>query len=112
MLPLLTWIRAALLPSFPSVAALLPLHLAYHVTVIRKRLLQTMVPTETTVSSIGSPTIIIQAPQSTHQLQERKKDVTPAERWDLQQLALTRLCHVQSLQDLSNIWVDLALLNK
>ena len=100
MAPLLTWIRVTLLPSFPSVTALPPIKLADHITVIQECLLQTMVPTATPVVSRVAPTIIMQAPQRTHQLQYRKKDTTPAESWELQQLALTRLCNVQSLKDL------------
>ena len=71
-----------------------------------------MVPTATTFSPRGTPTIIIKSPQKLHQLQDKKKYSTTAERWELQQLALTCLCHVQSLQDLPKIWADLAPLNK
>ena len=56
MAPFLTWI--------PSAAALSPLELTYNVTVIRKRLLQTMVTTVAVFSPRESPTIIIQAPQN------------------------------------------------
>ena len=66
--PLLNWLCAALFPSFPSVAALPPLDLTYHVTVSRKRFPQKMVPTATTVSSIGDPTTILQAPQRKYQM--------------------------------------------
>ena len=69
MAPLLTWIRATLLTSFRSVTALSPIELVDHVTVSRKRLLQTMVPTATPVVSGGVPIIVMQAPQRTHQLQ-------------------------------------------
>ena len=38
--------------------------------------------------------------------------MTPAECWELQQLALTLLCHIQVMQDLPKIWADLAPLKK
>ena len=60
----------------------------------------------------GVPTIIMQAPLRTHHAPEKNKEPTPAERWELQQLALTRLYRVQAMQDPPKIWVDLAPLKK
>ena len=38
--------------------------------------------------------------------------MTPAERWYLQQLAITLICHVQTVQDLPKIWTDLTPMKK
>ena len=71
-----------------------------------------MVPTVSVVSTRGAPNITMQAPQRTHHAAEKKKDATPVEHWELQQIALTRLCHVQTVQDIPKIWSDLAHLKK
>ena len=54
----------------------------------------------------------MQAHQLMHQATEKKKDATPEECWELQHLALTRLCHVHAVQDLHKIWSDLTILKK
>ena len=57
-----------------------------------------MVPTTEKLTIRGAPIIIImQAPQRTKHAPEKNKDATTVERWDQQQLALTRLCHVQTM---------------
>ena len=104
MAPFLTWLQAALLPSFPSATSLPLLELAYHVKVSRKLLLQTIVLTAEVVDPRGAPTIIMQAHQCTHHSPEKKKDATPAECWDLQQIVPTRLCRVQTVQYLPKSW--------
>ena len=38
--------------------------------------------------------------------------MTPAECWDLQQLVIALLCHVQTIQYLPNIWANIAPLKK
>ena len=78
MVPFLTWLQEALLPSFPAAAPLTPLDLSDHVTVIRKRLLQTMAPAAAKVTPRGAYTIIIQAPQHTQQSPEKKRSTMPA----------------------------------
>ena len=54
-----------------------------------KRLLQHMVSTAAYITPRGDPTIIMQAPQLTHQVPEKNKEITPLEKWGLQQIALT-----------------------
>ena len=59
----LTWLWVALLLYFLSVASLPLLELADQIIVIRKHLLQTMVPAAAKVTPRGAPTINIQVPQ-------------------------------------------------
>ena len=71
-----------------------------------------MVPAAAKINPRGAPTITMQAPQCTHQSPEKNRDTTPAERRDLQQIALTCLCHVQTVQELPKIWSYIAPLKK
>ena len=74
-------------------------------------MLQAMVPTAEKVNPRGEITIIMQATQRMQHALE-KKDTTPAERWELKQLAPTCLCRIHTMQDLPKIWADLASLKK
>ena len=80
--------------TYPGVKMLDALDLGYKLTSGRRCLLRTLVPDE-------PPT---QAPQTTYIMQEHpkrpppqvttKKEVTPAEIWDLQQLSLSTGCEM------------------
>ena len=72
-----------------------------------------MVRTTEKLTIRGAPIIIImQAPQRTQHAPEKNKYATTVERWDQQQLALTRLCHVQTVHELPKIWSDISSLKK
>ena len=43
---------------------------------------------------------------------EKKKYTTPEERWELQQLSPARLFQVQSIENISDIWMDMVPLKK
>ena len=50
--------------------------------------------------------------QHMQQYPEKKRVTTLEDTWDIQQLVLTCLCHFQTVQELPNIWEDIAPLKK
>ena len=112
MKPLLRCLRGFLQDTYLVISSLGYLGMKDHLTIGRRNTLQDLVPEEPMNPQSQKEYIIQVAPSAPPQQVFIKKAITPAKRWDLQQIYLYRLYNIKQLENLPKTWRILASLQK
>ena len=89
--------------TFTIVVSLPPLDMDDHITIVRQRLQNQMVPSAPQAHTMPSMCIFHNQPHQTASPTPPKKN-TPSENWDLQVMALLRITNVPAIENMSEIW--------
>ena len=94
---LLTWIRVCLVDAAPGIDSLGTFDLEDCLARGRRKTLRDIVPEALPLQQAKTTYVMQSAPSAPTPLAPSKKSFTPANSWELQKLALCRICNVSGL---------------